>query len=45
MSILTGCICFKCKKWHSHVSKIKERYYCLKCAREVGGERKIKKEI
>lgn len=37
MSIITGCICKRCKRWHSQVVKYKGEYICVNCRREVEG--------
>lgn len=31
MSITTGCVCSKCKKWHSHITKEGDKYICIEC--------------
>jgi len=34
MSIFTGCVCSKCKKWHSHIVKFKGKYICVNCKKK-----------
>ncbi len=35
--MIFGCICSKCMKWHSHVSKNKEGHYiCINCKNKKG---------
>lgn len=31
MSILTGCVCSECKKWHSHINEKGDKYVCVNC--------------
>ncbi len=40
MSILTGCICSECKKWHSHIVKLGNRFICVNCNRKLEGGKK-----
>ena len=52
MSSLTGCVCYICKKWHSHVfeyKRIKEdgiwktKFICINCKHkeEIDGKGRI----
>ncbi len=34
--MIFGCICFKCNKWHSHISKNKEgKFICINCKNKL----------
>ncbi len=41
--MIYGCVCSKCKKWHSHISKNNEgKFICINCKYKKGkdGQRK-----
>lgn len=38
MSIFTGCVCSKCKKWHSHICKKEKKFICVNCFHKKEGD-------
>ncbi len=29
--MIYGCVCSKCKRWHSHICKKGKKYVCVNC--------------